>query len=352
MGKHLFGLCVMVAACWQAVAAERVFDFTVMAVNQPPPGFRSAVGGEGKPGDWRMILDEVPPLLAPLSSNAPVVTKRAVLAQLAPDKTDEHFPLLIFDGEVYTDFTFTTRFKTVGGEVEQMAGVVFRLQDEKNFYVVRASSLGNNVRFYKVVNGERGAPIGPDVAVPRGAWHELTVVCKGNQIRCQLDGQEIIPPLTDNTFMRGKLGFWTKSDAVSYFVDAKVTYVPQERPAQVLVRDLMKRYPRLVGIKIFALSGEPSRLQVIASSQEKEVGQPGGKAEQDVLDKGTMYYGKGDATVSVTMPLRDRNGEPVAAARVTMKSFLGQTEQNAIIRAKPIVNAMQARIQDAKDLFE
>ncbi len=91
-----------------------------------------------------------------------------------------------------------------------MAGIAFRIQDENNFYVLRASALGNSFRFYKVVQGERSAPIGPQINIPGGAWHEMTVVCKGNQIRCSLNGKELIPALTDNSFPAGKIGFWTK----------------------------------------------------------------------------------------------------------------------------------------------
>ena len=175
-----------------AVAAERKFDFSDVRENQAPPGFRSVVTGQGKPGDWRVIMDEVPPLLPPLSSAAPAVARKAVLAQLAQDPTDEHFPLLIYEGDIMGDFTLTTRFKTVKGVAEQMAGIAFRIQNETNYYVVRASSLGNNLRFYKVLNGERGPLVGPTVPVPSGVWHELTVECKGNAIRCLLDGKELI----------------------------------------------------------------------------------------------------------------------------------------------------------------
>ena len=57
-------------------------------------------------------------------------------------------------------------------------------------------------------------------------------------------------------------------------------------------------------------------------------------------------------SVVVTLPLHDRNGDRVAAARVVMRSFAGQTEQNAIVRAMPIIKQMQGRIQNAKDLAE
>ena len=199
-GAHLLGwgdmrshyLWALVLLTLPLTAAERKFDFSEMREDQPPPGFRSTVTGQGKPGDWQVIMDAVPPLLQPLTTRASAVSKRAVLAQLAQDPADEHFPLLIYEGETFGDFTLTTRFKTVKGVAEQMAGIAFRIQNETNYYVVRASSLGNTFRFYKVLNGERGPLVGPEVKIPSGVWHELTVECKGNQIRGRLDGEELI----------------------------------------------------------------------------------------------------------------------------------------------------------------
>ena len=56
--------------------------------------------------------------------------------------------------------------------------------------------------------------------------------------------------------------------------------------------------------------------------------------------------------MSVVMPLRDRNGDPVAAVRVIMKTFAGQTEQNAMARAMPVVKEMQNRIISLQDLAQ
>ena len=334
-----------------AAGAELSFDFGSFASDKAPAGFRSALAGTGKPGEWKVIMDEVPPLLAPLTAKAPVVTRRAVLAQLNQDPTDERFPLLIFDGEVFSDFTLTTRFKLAGGGLEQMAGIAFRLRDEKNFYVIRASGLGRNIRFYKVVEGVRSEPIGPEVEIPKGVWHELKIECKGNSIRCGLNGKDAIPPLTDNTFTSGKIAFWTKSDSVSYFADTKLVYTPREIAAKAIVRDTVKKFGHLRGLKVYILDaqGEP---KVVASKDEKEIGSPGGKSEKDCITKGVMFYGKDRKTVSVVMPLRDRNGEPIAAARVVMETFTGQTEQNALARARPVVKTMQARVQSLEEFTQ
>lgn len=330
-------------------AAERKFDFSELREGQTPPGFRSTVTGQGKPGDWRVIMDEVPSLLPALTPGARGVAKKAVLAQLAQDATDEHFPLLIYEGDTMDDFTLTTRFKTVRGVMEQMAGIAFRIQNETNYYVVRASSLGNTFRFYKVLNGERGPLVGPQVPIPSGVWHELTVECKGNQIRCLLDGKELITA-TDHAFTSGKIGFWTKSDSVSYFADTRIVYTPHEAPAQALVREMLKKYPRLLDLQVYVLGADPKTSRLVAGKSTNEVGRAGGKVEPDVIAQGTTYYGREKETVSVVMPLRDRNGDPMAAVRVIMKPFAGQTEQNAYARALPIIREMQARVTSLQDL--
>jgi len=218
--------------------------------------------------------------------------------------------------------------------------------------VVRASSLGNTFRFYKVVNGLRGPLIGPEAPVKPGVWHDLTIECKGNEIRFLFDGKELIPMLTDNSFARGKIGFWTKSDSVSYFADTTITYTPHEPPAQAIVRDALKSYPRLLGLEVYVLAPDPNKPRLIGSKDPKAIGKIGGHAEQDVIARNVTYYGKGKSSVEVTMPLHDRNGDTVAAARVILRTFPGETEQNALARALPIVKDMESRISSLQALLE
>ncbi|HSU54357.1 MAG TPA: family 16 glycoside hydrolase [Candidatus Dormibacteraeota bacterium] len=356
-GVPLWFLCLALAST--GFAAEHSFNFSAFRENEQPPGFRSAITGLGKPGNWKIVLDEAPSAFPSLTTNAlaapsPAVIKRAVLAQMAEERIDEHFPLLIYENEVFDDFSFTTKFKTVAGHDERMAGLAFRIQNETNYYVVRASSLGNTFKFYKIVNGQRGLPVGPDIQIPSGVWHELTLECKGDQIRCLLNGTELISVRDKvNAFTSGKIAFWTKSDSVSYFADSKIVYKPHIAPAQALVSDSLRKYPRLLDLRIYAAPGTNNPVpQLVASRDQKEIGQLGTTSERNVIDKCSTYYGKDRDSVSVTMPLRDRNGDGIAAARVVMKTFPGQTEKNAVERAAPIVKDLQTRIQSIQDLVE
>jgi hypothetical protein len=351
MLSRRLSLCWLVA-CLPLPAAERAFDLALAKPGEIPRGFRSAVTGLGQPGEWKVIEEELTSSLTPAGAASSVASRRPVLAQVAQDRTDEHFPLLIYEEEVFGDFVFTSRFKTVSGDSEQMAGLAFRIQDETNYYVLRASSLGNSFRFYKFVNGERSQPIGVDVEVPRGVWQELAVECRGNQIRCLLNGKQLIPDLTDDSFAQGRIGFWTKSDSVSWFADAHITYVSREILARQLVRDMMQQYPRLLGLQLYARTRARPELHVVASSAAKDLGAAGGKVEQAVMDTETPYWGKEEGRTSVVLPLRDRNGEPAAVLRFLMESRAGQTEANALARVTPIVKQMEKRLRAAKDLTE
>jgi hypothetical protein len=351
MLRVLSCLCGFVLA-WDISAAELQFSFSQDVLNQTPRGFQSILSGGGKPGEWKIISEEVGPAISALTSNTPALTKRPVLAQVSMDLTDERFPMLVYDEETFVDFTLTTRFKNVSGVMEQMAGIAFRIQDTNNYYYVRASSLGNTFRFFKIVGGQRSAPIGPEVEIPKGVWHELAVECKGNSIRCSLNGKELIPMMTDNSFSSGKIGFWTKSDSVSYFADTKVIYTPREPLAKVVIREMLRLYPRLVGLKVYAVARGKPGLRIIASSDEKDIGNLANRVEQDVVARGIIYFGKEKQTAIVTLPLHDRNGDTVAAVRVILKSFFGQTEHSAIARALPIIKEMENRIRSAKDLLE
>jgi hypothetical protein len=344
-------LLLLIAFELSARGAEIKIDFGDFPTGETPTGFHSALAGGGKPGDWKIIMDDMPSAFTPLTPQAQSVSKRAVLAQTSEDPTDERFPLLIFDKETFKDFKLTTQFKIVSGVMEQMAGVVFRFQNESNFYVVRASTLGHNLRFYKVVDGVRSEPIGPTMDISMSVWHRLAVQCQGNQITCWLDDLLAMPPLNDNTFGVGKIGFWTKSDAVTYFGDTTITYTPRVPMAQLLVQSVMQKQPRILGLRIYTLddNGAP---HVIASKDEREIGKPGTDAEKNALENGEVSFGRGKGTVAITLPLRDRNGDPMAAVRVQLQSFPGETQDTAVTRAITIIKLMQAQAASSDELMQ
>ena len=83
----------------------------------------------------------------------------------------------LVNGEVHV------KFKPISGSVDQAAGLVWRYQDEDNYYIVRANALEDNVVLYKVQGGKRtdrrGQTMKHDFPSP-GCWF-FPQACKGFQ---------------------------------------------------------------------------------------------------------------------------------------------------------------------------
>ncbi len=171
-----------------------------------PRGFQSFFTGKGEQGRWMVKKIE----------NAP--TADNVVVQTKLDDTDYRFPLLITDGVSYKDLMVFVRFRAEGGKVDQAGGLVFRYKDNGNYYVLRANALENNVRLYKVVNGNRIQIASKNTKVTSNEWHLLKVVAKSDKIQCFFENMKVFE-VSDDTFDRGSVGIWTKSDSYTLFDD-------------------------------------------------------------------------------------------------------------------------------------
>jgi len=195
----------------QASGATVSYNFDKETPGATPAKFHAARTGQGNEGKWLVMADPTAP------------SKPNVIAQTSTDKTDYRFPLLISDEGTFKDLELSVKFKAVAGEVDRAAGLVFRLQDANNYYIVRANALEDNYRLYHVIKGSRRQFAGANFKVTSGEWHQLKVECVGNKIICYYDGQKKIEA-TDDTFKdAGKVGLWTKADSLTYFDDLIVT---------------------------------------------------------------------------------------------------------------------------------
>ncbi|HUD48089.1 MAG TPA: family 16 glycoside hydrolase [Candidatus Baltobacteraceae bacterium] len=360
-------LCLLIvfALAAASVPGEEIdFDLSTVTPGKGPPGFLSLVTGEGNPAPWTVVDEQVPPILAPLSPNARGnVAMRPVLAVQSLNLSRDHFPLLLYTNELFFDFTFVTRFKIAGGIIDPEAGIVFRAQDQSNYYVLRASEQGN-LLWYRVVGGRQYdmLGIGVKIPIPADVWEEMRVECAGSRTRCYLNGKLVIPPskpgsptndlaINDTTFANGKIGFWTRADSKCYFVDAHVQYTPKVAFVQVVVEEAMRKFPSIQSLKIYATrdAGPPV---IIGDPDHAELSEPGTKVEADVIVRGTVYYLKTKGSVEVTLPLRDRNGDIAAALKVRFKSFPGETEATAVNRATVVKKVIEARIDTLQGMAE
>jgi hypothetical protein len=206
-------VCLAGGVLAPAVALGAEQDFEAAAVGTLPAGWSVAMTSDGAAPRFEVVRDAS----SPSGAN--------VLAQVSDDRTSGRFPLAIYEGIETVDGAVTVRFKPVSGRVDQAAGLVWRYRDPRNYYIVRANALENNVVLYKVENGRRiplppvgrGDDYGVEHRVPGQGWSTLAVAFSGTRFVVTFDGAPLFE-VEDTTFTgAGKVGLWTKADSVTYF---------------------------------------------------------------------------------------------------------------------------------------
>jgi hypothetical protein len=195
------------------------------------------------------------------------------------------------------------------------------------------------------------------------AWlREIRVECEGNRTRCFLNDKLVIPPVkpgaptnglavNDTTFASGRIGFWSKGDTQCSFAEATVQYKPKVPFAEIVVGEVKRKYPRLLGLQIYA-NKEAGLPVIVGDFNGVGLGSPGTKYEADVLERGSIYFLKGSKAVEVWLPLRDRNGDVAAALKTKMESFPGETQETAVARATVIKKVIEHEMENFQAINE
>ncbi|HEY0525601.1 MAG TPA: family 16 glycoside hydrolase [Stellaceae bacterium] len=201
-------MALVLGGGWAAVHAQTgptEIDISHYAPGPLPPDFLTSWhSGNGSAGTWAVVEDET-------------ARKGKAIAQTSTDATDYRFPLAVYEPFAVQNVEVVIRFKPVSGKVDRAGGIAIRLTSADNYYVVRANALEDNVRFYRVVKGNREQIAGVNTKVTSGDWHTLALRAEGDRFTVSFDGKQLFTA-SDRTFPSvGKIALWTKADSVTHF---------------------------------------------------------------------------------------------------------------------------------------
>ena len=116
----------------------------------------------------------------------------------------------------------SVEFKAISGEEDQGGGIMYRVVDDNNYYVVRFNPLEDNLRVYYVKNSRRVLLKSADKRLDTKEWHTIKLIQNQNRYTIFLDGEKLLEG-SDNTFTKaGGIGVWSKADALTSFKNLKV----------------------------------------------------------------------------------------------------------------------------------
>ena len=213
-------------------AAAALAAATLLTAQAPPPLEIVTVAGrwvdgveDGRavvrsdPGGWDGAtgpdLDAVARLL--FKEPRPVFAKNSAPATA--------FPLAVVRSvEGFSGGALQVRFKLIAGPSDQTAGLAFAIGPTADYFYVRYNTKDGNVAVWEFVDGARRVLAhGTEHAqLPLNVWHRLSVRVDGRRVQGAVAGTSLAVAHELPREVSGRVGFWTKRDAVSAFTDLRV----------------------------------------------------------------------------------------------------------------------------------
>ena len=119
-------------------------------------------------------------------------------------------------------FACPPKIKVVAGDEEQSGGIVWRYKNSENYLLARLDPEEKNVRVYRVVDGNRvrfGGEQRKKLALNQ--WYTLRIEHRGSLVKVYLDDEMLFDERDRHFTKAGKVGLWTKGDAVVHFDDVR-----------------------------------------------------------------------------------------------------------------------------------
>jgi hypothetical protein len=237
-------------------AAEIKVDLSKETVGKAPKKFEPVVGTwivvqdgpdkvikvDGSP--WKASQDNPTKLLVD-SARKLYGTHNEELMDNA--KQFAHYPVAVLQGfDNFSEGSISTKFKTVGGELDRCSGILFNVKPNGDWLVIRYNDTENNVVLWEFHNGiRRSVKRGPEGKwmLDRSKWHELKMTLNGADFKAYMDGEVALEytfgtqpgpgrngaPPNDDLFpaknpvlqlpVMGRVGLWSKTDSSSEFKD-------------------------------------------------------------------------------------------------------------------------------------
>jgi hypothetical protein len=208
----------LVALSFFGLGADNI-NFDDVVPPSMPPGWTATATRDIRAPHWQVMKEPSAP------------SRPNVFAQTSTAPGPNEFPLAIFDRVICRDFDLSVKFRITSRGRNRTAGLVWRYQDEKNYYLLHFSVDQKNIALLRVENGQvRPIPIpgtkpgsfGLAHDVRADQWYVAKVIVRGPRIRVLFGNRLLFEVMDDSLASPGKTGLWTRGSTVAWFDDFRI----------------------------------------------------------------------------------------------------------------------------------
>jgi hypothetical protein len=348
--KNSFLMFFSIAVVLQA--ADVSLDLSKQKLGNAPNGFTAKVAGVGKLGKAIVREGQIPALVG-----AGKVEGR--LIEVTGGSTDaNHYTLVMLDAMAPNDFSGSVRFRITAGKIMPVAGIAFRAQDEKNYYLLAVKPKDSRLYWTVFENGKAVQGLRDNsILAALDGWHDLKFSAKANTLTWTLNGRSQFinyDPKKTPDFRKGRFALWVRSDTRAEFALLELL-----NPAETLakqhvkvLRRVAREDVRVLSLQLIARPAPNQAPQILGSLDASEVGRPAHADCAKVIDQNKVFHGRKTNEAVVTSPLRDKNGIIIGAVRVRLRSPSGTDKRRDIARAAALTQRIKENYPAAKSLFQ
>jgi hypothetical protein len=184
-----------------------------------PPYWTVASTNAGPPPRWEVMRDKSAP------------SHQTVFAQVSRAGGEYEFGLAVFDKVQCRDGDLSVKFKIVEGRQSKTAGLVWRYQDPRNYYLLHFSADQKNIAMFRVQDGQahpipvvggKAGALGVSHDIRTGQWYVAKVSYRGTHFKVSFGNRALFEGVDDAIRNPGKTGLWTRGGTVSEFDDFRI----------------------------------------------------------------------------------------------------------------------------------
>jgi len=222
-------------------------------IGQPPAGWTAAVTGEGTPAQWQILDGNL--------ADAKPGRKVGVSVRNAGDTAN----VLLAEGTTAQDFWALKVDVRVTGGADQCAGIIWRAQDQDNYYLGEWNATKKVFHVFVVQEGKRRMLSAAKLDANPAGWHQIEIKHVEDRIMAEFDEENLVV-VEDGTFLNaGRVGCCTRADTAAEFDDLRLNadLMPWYKTA-----DPTTRMP--AAAKHFVIKMPPGRIAVSSDGNQHD----------------------------------------------------------------------------------
>jgi hypothetical protein len=140
-------------------------------------------------------------------------------------------PLAVFDKVTCLDGDLSVKFRIDGRQHGNAAGVLWRYQDPKNYYLLTLSADDKNIVLQRIhdgvasviaTSGGKPASVGVSEDIRPGQWHVIKVSFSGPKVQVFFGNRSIFTAQDSGILNPGRTGLWAKGANGAAFDDFRI----------------------------------------------------------------------------------------------------------------------------------